>query len=264
MRLLVPAGLPRALPRLAASRLEALGFGSTVTREQIAGACGTQRAGDQFIHTWTQRGLLVPARWGAYFVAPERVASLSLAARLPSHARMVAWAQLAPRQMGLPRRPTFLGPVLWEHTDLSVDSPAPVLPLRKGDTRIPATPPQLEAFAADLGWAPEPLEVRVGDLATVRGHAVRPGDAAWILSLNLSPRIRAAGESLMGALPARDRARARAIRRLANFAALSPSGSRPLRLMVGPPGQYRVFAPRWFMEPHLEALQSQARRAGDG
>lgn len=264
MELTVPAGLPRSLPPLAARRLERLGFGGTATRAQVVAVCRSRRAGDQFIHTWTRRGLLVPSRWGSYHIATERAASVALAARSPVHGRLLAWAQTPHRALGLPRRPAFMGPVLWQHTDLSVDSPGLLLPLLAGDRRVPATAPQLEAFAVDLAWPPERLEIRVGAIATVRTLSPRLADASWVLSLNLDARIRAAGRALARKLEGADRKRTTEVLRLANFAALSPTGRRSLRPMVGPPGQYRVFAPRWYMEPHLDALQGEARRGRRG
>jgi hypothetical protein len=157
-----------------------------------------------------------------------------------------------------------MGPVLWQRTDLSVDSPAPLLPLLPHEARVPPTPPQLETFAADLAWGVEPFTLRIGDLATVRFRSPHPADVAWILSVNMDARLRAAGTAMLGRLPPADRARVRDVRRLANFPALAPTGRRPLRPMVGPPAQYRLFAPHWFMEPHLRALQAEARRGRRG
>ncbi len=260
MQYAVSADPGRVLPPIAATRFARLGFDATVTRQGVVEECGSPRAGDQFIHTWSRRGLLVPAAWGSYYVPPERVVALALAARGVHHARLVSWAATPPGKLGVPRRPAFIGPVLWRHTNLSAASPAPTLPLLPREPRIPATAPQLQAFAADLGWPLEPLEIVVEDLGKVSAKNVSLPDVAWILSLNMDPRIRAAGDGLLTTMPPRDRARARDIRRLANFAALAPTGPRGLRPMVGPPGQYRLFAPRWYMVPHLRALQSEARR----
>ena len=260
MKFLVPAGIAPGLPRKAASRLERLGYNTTVRGSEILAACGTRRAADQFIHTWSARGILVPAGWAAYHIPPERVVALAASARAPYHGRLVSWAATPPKVMGFPRRPGFLGPVLWQQTDLSVAHPGPVLPLASTDPRILPTVPQLQAFAVDLGWPMDELEILVGELGRVTARSIHLADASWILSLNQSPRIRAAGARLLQRLPSRERSRARDIRRLASFPALSPSRSRALLPMVGPPSQYRLAAPRWYMEPHLRSLQAEARR----
>jgi hypothetical protein len=264
MQLRISAGVPRALPRKAAKRLDRLGFDKTVRRSEIVAECKGARAGDQFIHTWSARGLLVPATWGSYYIPSERVAALALSTRTAHHSRLVSWALCPPRTLGFLRRPGFMGPVLWELTDLSVAHPCPVLPLTPTDPRIPPTVPQLQAFAVDLAMPMEALEILVGSLATVRAFSIHRADVAWILSLNMDPRIRAAGSHLLKRLPAKERSRALGVRRLASFPAFVPSRSRSLLPMVGPPGQYRLLAPRWYMEPHLRALQAEARRSAYG
>jgi hypothetical protein len=264
MQLRVPAGVSRPLPPKAATRLERLGYDKTVTRSKIVAECGSARAGDQFIHTWSARGLLVPAKWGSYYVPSERAAGVALSTRLAHHARLVSWALCPARSLGFLRRPGFMGPVLWELTDLSISHPCPVLPLSPTDPRIPPTVPQLQAFAVDLGWPLEPLEILVGNLATIRGFSIQRADVAWILSLNMDARVRAAGSELLRHLPAKERSRALDIRRLANFPAFVPSRSRSLLPMVGPPSQFRIFAPRWYMQPHLRALQAEVRRPAHG
>ena len=260
MELSIRTGLPRALPARAASRLERLGFGQVADRKAIAALCGSLRAGDQFIHAWARRGLLVPASWGEYFVPEERILGLLLTIRTPPESRLAAWASAPWKDLGFPRQPGFMAPTLWQATDLAVASPGPLTPLLAGERRLHPVAPQLEAFAADLDWPLRPLTLRLGTSETIAMRAVDPADVAWILSLNADPRLRAAGRGLLGGLRAKERRRALEVRRLAAFPAPMPTRSKDLDIPVGPPHQFRLFAPRWFIELHLEALESAGRR----
>ena len=260
----VDGGLPRGLPSKAAARFSSFGFGSTVDRRDMVHALGSRRAADQFIHTWARRGLLVPSGWGSYLIPEEPIFVMALGVRSPAHSKLVTWAATATKLQGVSRPLAYMAPVLWDRTRLSLQSPAPLLPLRPSDTTLRPQAPQLEAFAADLGWETEPLTIRVGDLGTVRARAVSARDVAWILRLNKDPRLREAGSSLIAALPRRDKDRAMDIRRLAAFPAWTPTHSRPLALPRGPPGQFRLFAPAWYMKPHQRALEAEDRRSADG
>lgn len=264
MELSIRAGLPTALPGKAAARLQRLGYGRVADREAIKSVCGSWRAGDQFIHVWSRRGLLVPADWGKYYVPEESALVTLMTIRSTHEARLAALASAPWKDLGFPRQPGFMGPTLWPQTDLSIASPGVLAPLRPDDRRLRPVAPQLEAFAADLGWPLRPLSLRVGSRQRISARAVDPADVAWILSLNLDERMRAAGRGLLDGLERRDRERALEIRRLAAFPALMPTRSGALDLPVGPPHQYRLFAPRWFMQPHLKALQSEARRLANG
>jgi hypothetical protein len=260
MELSIRTGLPSALPAKAASRLERLGFGELADRQAIATLCGSLRAGDQFIHAWSRRGLLVPADWGRYYVPEERVLTLLLAIRSAPESRLAAWAAAPWKKLGFPRQPGFMAPTLWRSTDLAVASPGALTPLLAEERHLRPAAPQLEAFAADLGWPLRPLTLRVGTRETIHSRAVDPADVAWILSLNLDARLRSSGKKLLKGLYGPRLRRALEIRRLASFPALMPTRSAALAMPVGPPHQYRLFAPRWFIQPHLRALQSEARR----
>lgn len=261
MQFRVDAVVPRGLPPKAAARFSRLGYGGRVKRSDVVQMFG-KRAGDQFINTWARRGLLVPAGWGAYVIPNEQTFLLALSARSSAHAQLVAWAATARTGSGPSRRLAWMAPVIWDRTTVSIEAPSPLFPLRPEDTVLRPQVPQLESFAADLGWPLEPLEIRVGDLGRVRSQAVSAADVGWILRLNKDPRIRQAGSSLIASLSPHDRNRAQDIARLAAFPAWTPTRSSPLALPLGPPRQFRLFGPPWFMRPHQRALEAEDRRSG--
>jgi hypothetical protein len=258
----VDASLPARLSPKAAARFSRLGYGAVAERRDIIRELGSARAGDQFIHTWSARGLVVPVAWGKYKVPEERVFLMALAAGSPAKARLVSWAATATGVTGRPRRLAFMAPVIWERTHLSIASPCPLIPLDPRDTELRPEAPQLEAFSADLGWSLEPLVIRVGSYGEVRTKVVSAADIAWILGLSKDPRLRVASADLQRGLSPRDRKKVREIARRAAFPTPTPTRSRPLTLPQGPPEQFRIFVPRWYMRPHLRALETEDRRSG--
>jgi len=256
--------MPARLAPKAAARFSRLGYGAVVDRKEVVRQTGSVRAGDQFINAWASRGLLVPVAWGRYKVPDERVFLMALAAVSRSKARLVSWAATVPGAAGTQRRLAFMAPVIWESTRLSIASPCPLIPLGPRDTELRPEAPQLEAFAADLGWPLEPLVISVGNYGSVRAKAVAAADVAWILGLSKDPRVRAAATELLRPLPPADRLKARDIGRRAAFPAPRPTRSRPLALPVGPPAQFRIYAPHWYMRPHRRALEIADRRSAGG
>lgn len=246
-------------------RLESLGPGSTVDRPTLHRVAGSARAGDQFLYAALRVGLLVPTTWGRYAV--PRPATLEALRRIPDPtvSRLISHAQTLPwilREAGdpVPLR-GFLGGRLWGALRLEVAESAPVYALPPGPGRIPSVPMQGEAFLVDsLDSAREFVGVRLGP-QVVRVPVPSVPDTVRLYRSSLDPRLtQLSGELLRGAPAERRRVVHETKPRWSPPRRMPvPSRAARERLPAGPPQNYRLFAPAWYVELMRGATEAFAR-----
>lgn len=265
MKFSLKSGVASWLTPQTSGRLDELGPGTTIGRARVHEVWGSPRAADQFIHQALRNGLLMPVAWGRYAV--PNLSAIDRLRRVPSP----EWATLVSHALTLPRllhatpdAPRFLGFLMPRLLGVRVKSTgsAPVFALEPSATQAPVAPLPGDGFFIDpLDPKPEPLELQLG---STRIDALVPSlaDAARLLSSTLEPRLVAAARSVLrGATAAQKAVVATSRPRWAPpQRAPQPSRAEARRLGAGPPQQYRLLAPEWYMRMVQGATEALTRR----
>lgn len=253
--------LPRGLPPKARERLQKLGLGGLVDRKRLVEVCGSEPAADQFYLALAPKGYIVPIAWGRYAVPKrETLRKLAVLPHAPL-AQAVAWAETLTWALGRPEPYGLLGLASWTDPLLNIPSPAPVFVLQQEQKVLRGLAPQLEPFFIDLLQPLTRLE-----LADRQGQVLadlprlHPLDEARLLLVNADSRFREAGRRRREALSPQERDILLDALRKTGFPEPAPRGRKVLRLPMGPPYRYRLYAPPWFLQLHQKALEIEARR----
>lgn len=203
---------------------------------------GSASATNMFLSKGVRDGFFVPTAWDQYQVPAPDV--LQVLGRLPNpmHRRLVSWSRALPAEAR--RDVCFAGPRLWRDTDLSEPNLLPVVPLGPDERQVPGFAPQWDAFYQDLGNPPERWRLEAGPETLAEFQVPSAADVAVLLAASLNPRWVNASRQL--AATSADQ-----ISRLARIQE-APRGGKTASVGLGPPHQFRLLAPRWYLDLILD------------